>query len=52
MKQLMITPYHHMCNGLVERLNGTLKLMLKRVCAERPRDWDRYLGLALVAYRH
>ena len=47
----MTTPYHHMCNGLVERINGTLKLMLKRVCTERPRDLDRYLGLALVAYR-
>jgi transposase InsO family protein len=50
-KQLMTTPYHPMCNGLVERFNGTLKLMLKRLCAERPRDWDRYLGPALYAYR-
>ena len=50
-KQLMTTPYHPMCNGLVERFNGTLKLMLKRLCAERPRDWDRYLGPALFAYR-
>jgi hypothetical protein len=38
-------------NGFVERVNGTLKLKLERLCAERPRDWDRYLGLALVAYR-
>ena len=50
-KQLMTTPYHPMCNGLVERFNGTLKLMLKRVCAEYPRDLDRYLGPALFAYR-
>ena len=50
-KQLMTTPYHPMCNGLVKRFNDTLKLMLKRLCAESPRDWDRYVGPALLAYR-
>ena len=40
-----------MCNGLVKRFNDTLKLMLKRLCAESPRDWDRYVGQALFAYR-
>ncbi|KAL3866326.1 hypothetical protein ACJMK2_043633 [Sinanodonta woodiana] len=39
-KQLRTTPYHPMCNGLVERFNGTLKQMLRRMCAEKPRDWD------------
>ena len=33
-KQLVTTPYHPQCNGLVERFNGTLKKMLKRVCEE------------------
>lgn len=51
LRQLTTTPYHPMCNGLVERFNGTLKLVLKRLCAERPKDWDRYLGPALFAYR-
>ncbi len=51
LRQLSTTPYHPMCNGLVERFNGTLKLMLKRLCAERPKDWDKYLGPALFAYR-
>ena len=51
MKQLVTTPYHPMCNGLVERFNGTIKLMLKRMCAERPKDWDRYLPALLFAYR-
>ncbi|CAG2216072.1 unnamed protein product [Mytilus edulis] len=51
LRQLTTTPYHPMCNGLVERFNGTMKLMLKRLCAERPRDWDKYLGPALFAYR-
>lgn len=51
MKHLMTTPYHPMGNGLVERLNGTIKQMLKRMCQERPRDWDRYLPALLFAYR-
>lgn len=40
-----------MCNGLVEKFNGTLKQMLKRMCAERPKDWDKYLNALLFAYR-
>jgi transposase InsO family protein len=51
MKQLTTTPYHPMCNGLVERFNGTIKTMLKRMCAERPKDWDRYVDPLLFAYR-
>ena len=49
--QLVTTPYHPMCNGLVERFNGTLKAVLKRMCSERPKDWDRYLPALLFAYR-
>ena len=51
LNQLVTTPYHPMCNGLVERFNGTLKMMLRRMCAERPKDWDRYLSEFLFAYR-
>ncbi|XP_041365121.1 uncharacterized protein LOC121380393 [Gigantopelta aegis] len=51
MKQLTTTPYHPMCNGLVERFNGTLKSMLKKMCIERPKDWDRYIAPLLFAYR-
>jgi len=43
LKQLTTTPYHPQCNGLVERFNGTLKTMLRQMCAEKPKDWDRYL---------
>ena len=50
-KQLNNTPYHPMCNGLVEKFNGTLKNMLRKMCAERPQDWDRYLNAVLFAYR-
>lgn len=48
---LATTPYHAMCNGLVERYNGVLKSMLKKMCEERPRDWDRYICPLLFAYR-
>ena len=50
-KQLVTTPYHPMCNGLCEKFNGTLKNMLKKVCAEKPKDWDRYIAAILFAYR-
>ena len=51
LRQLTTTVYHPMCNGLVERFNGSLKLMLKRMCHERPKDWDRYVDALLFAYR-
>ena len=43
--------YHPMSNGLVEKFNGTLKRMLRRMSAERPKDWDRYIEPLLFAYR-
>ena len=33
-RQLNTTPYHPMCNGLVEKYNGMLKSMLKKLCAD------------------
>ena len=50
-KHFTTSPYHPACNGLVERFNGTLKQMLKRMCAENPRDWDRYITPLLFAVR-
>ena len=50
-KQLFTTPYNPRCNGLCERVNGILKEMLKKMCRERPQDWDRYLPVVLFAYR-
>ena len=46
LQQLTTTPYHPMCNGLV-----ALKQMLRRMCAERPKDWDKYLPALLFAIR-
>lgn len=39
-----------MANGLVEKLNGTLKT-LRRMCTEQPKDWDRFIEPLLFAYR-
>ena len=51
LQQLTTTPYNPKANGLVERFNGTLKQMLKRMCNERQRDWDKYLPALLFAVR-
>ena len=40
-----------MCNGLVEKFNGTLKKMLRRLCSEQPKQWHRYINALLFAYR-
>ena len=51
LQQLTTLVYHPMCNGLIERVHTTLKQMLRRMCAERPKDWDRYLPALLFAIR-
>ena len=48
-RHLTTSPYHPMCNGLVERFNATLKAMLKRLCSEKPRKWDCYINALLFA---
>ena len=50
-KQLSTTPYHPMCNSLVENFNDSLKSMLKKLCSERPKQWHRYINALLFAYR-
>ncbi len=50
-KQLISSPYNAKCQGLTEKFNGTLKQMLKKMCADKPSDWDRYLPALLFAYR-
>ena len=37
-KGLTSMPYHPICNGLVERWNGTLKSMLTRLCQDQPKQ--------------
>ena len=50
-RQLTTTPYPPMCNGLVEKFNGTLKTMLQRLCTEQPKQWYRYINALLFAYQ-
>ncbi|XP_075740366.1 uncharacterized protein LOC142786538 [Rhipicephalus microplus] len=50
-KHLSSTPYHPMRNGMVERFNGTLKQILRKLCQEDPKSWDRLLAPLLFAYR-
>ena len=50
-KQLHTSVYHPISNGLVEKYNSTMKRMLRRLCTEQPRQWDKYLGALLFAYR-
>jgi len=48
MKRSTTTPYHAMGNG-VENFNKTIKNLLKKAAAERPKDWHRYLGPLMFA---
>lgn len=50
-RALFTSPYHACCNGIVERFHAVLKAMLKKLCLDKPRDWDRYLPSVLFAYR-
>ena len=50
-RQLTTSPYHPMCNRLVEKFNATLKCMLKRLCSEQRKQWHRYINALLFAYR-
>ena len=51
LQQLTTTPYHPMCYDLVERFHATMKQMQHRMCAEGPKDWDKYLLALLFAIR-
>ena len=50
-RRLTTTPYYPICNGLSEKFNGTLKKMLRRLCADQPRQWYWFINPLLFAYR-
>ena len=49
-RQLTTFPYHPACSELVEKFNGTLKQMLRRLCHEQQRQSHRFINSLLLAY--
>ena len=49
--RIKTSAYHPEANGLVERFNGTLKVMLKKFVRGQVTHWDKYLPYLLFAYR-
>ena len=45
------SPYHPQANGMTERFNNTLVLMLKKHAEDDPHNWDLWLPYVLLAYR-
>ena len=45
------TPWHAQSNGIIEVYHYSLKKSLKRLCVERVRDWDLFIGPCLFAHR-
>ncbi|XP_064418480.1 uncharacterized protein LOC135358762 [Latimeria chalumnae] len=50
-KAIRTSVYHPQTDGLVERFNKTLKLMLRRVISMDGRDWDLMLPYLMFAVR-
>ena len=51
-RKLNTTAYDPQCDGMVERLNRTLKTMLRKHVAKFHGQWDRFLPRVLWAYRN
>ena len=49
--QIQTSPYHPQTDGLVERLNGTIKSMLRKFVKDAPKQWDELIPYLLFAYR-
>lgn len=50
--KLNATAYHPQCDGMIERLNRTLKSMIRKHAAKFGNQWDKYLPGVLWAYRN
>ena len=51
-KKLNTTAHHPQCDGMIERLNCTLKAMLWKQAAKFGTEWDTYLSGTLWAYHN
>ena len=51
LQQLTTIPYRPQSKGPAEQFHAMLKQMLLTMCAERPKDWDKYLQALLFAVR-
>ena len=49
--QLPTSGGHPLTDGLIERLNQTLKAIFTKLVAKNSKDWDTNLGPVLMAYR-
>ena len=49
-KRIWTMPYHPQTDGLVERFNGTMKMMLRKFVNRSQTDWDECLPYLLFAY--
>lgn len=49
--QLFTTIYHPQTDGLVKRMNQTIKVLLRKTVGTFPTQWDKYLDPLLFALR-
>ena len=50
-KPIFTTPYHPQTNGKLERQHAVMKSILRKLCQDKPNDWNRYLIPTLFAMR-
>ena len=50
-QRIRTSPYHPCTNGSCERLNGSMKSMIRALADEFPNSWDQTLPWIMFAYR-